>query len=212
MRPRSRSAAGAGKPHLWVRVVAADDGGVDVGVPVELGCAEEAEIDAPRLQPVVEHLGHARRHPRWCRGRHRRSTAAAIGFADRPGFVDEHQVRRLQPSREVCRRGRQPNADEADSAISQRARGGAVIISSAVHVMPGSRGLEHVRVQPFGELVAVAADRVPVLVVDVVALVVVLRVRRMRSRAVLQRPRSPPTTAGSRRPVAGRGCRRLLRR
>src|SRR5699024_8212408 len=37
-----RCAAGAGQPHLGIRVVA-DDGGVDVGVPVDLGGAQETD-------------------------------------------------------------------------------------------------------------------------------------------------------------------------
>src|SRR5207302_5684358 len=47
------------QPDLRVRVVAADDRGVDVAELVQLGGAEEADVDPARLQPVVEHLGHA---------------------------------------------------------------------------------------------------------------------------------------------------------
>ena len=39
--------------------VVADDRRVDVAEPVELGAAEEADVDAPGLQPVGEDLGHA---------------------------------------------------------------------------------------------------------------------------------------------------------
>jgi hypothetical protein len=39
-------------------VVVADDGGVDVGVAVDLGGAEKADVDAPGLQPVGEDLRH----------------------------------------------------------------------------------------------------------------------------------------------------------
>ena len=40
-------------------VVVADHGRVDVAEPVELGGAEEPDVDAPGLQPVGEDLGHA---------------------------------------------------------------------------------------------------------------------------------------------------------
>ena len=53
-----RRAAGTGEPGLR-RLVRADDGRVDVGVLVELGTAEEPDVDASGLQPVGEDLGDA---------------------------------------------------------------------------------------------------------------------------------------------------------
>src|ERR1700722_16425160 len=52
-------AARAGQAHPGVLVVSADDGGVDVAELVDLRGTEEPDVDAPRLQPVVEDLGHA---------------------------------------------------------------------------------------------------------------------------------------------------------
>jgi len=40
-------------------IVPDDGGGVDVGEPVKLRGAEEANVDPPGLQPVVENLGDA---------------------------------------------------------------------------------------------------------------------------------------------------------
>ena len=52
-----RRAAAAGQPHLRL-VVGADHRGVEVGEAVDLRAAEEADGDAPALQPVAEHLRH----------------------------------------------------------------------------------------------------------------------------------------------------------
>ena len=54
-----RCAARAGQAHVGAPVVGADDGRVDVAEPVELGGAEEADVDAAGLEPVVEDLRHA---------------------------------------------------------------------------------------------------------------------------------------------------------
>ena len=54
-----RGAAGAGQPHASGGGSRADHRGVDVAEPVELGGAEEADVDAAGLQPVVEDLRHA---------------------------------------------------------------------------------------------------------------------------------------------------------
>ena len=53
-----RCPAGAGQADLRRRVVA-DHRRVDVGEAVDLGAAEEADVDAAGLQPVVEDLRHA---------------------------------------------------------------------------------------------------------------------------------------------------------
>ena len=72
-----RRAAAAGQPHLRL-VVGADHRGVEIGEAVDLRAAEEADRDAPALQPVAEHLRHRRRWSARCRTvRRRRSTAAA---------------------------------------------------------------------------------------------------------------------------------------
>ncbi|MNR13761.1 hypothetical protein D3C85_1301870 [compost metagenome] len=120
-----RGAAGAGQAHLR-REVVADHGGVDVAELVDLRRAEEADVDAPALQPVAEDLagGHhgvgglgqfavtdgQRQHGR-------------LG-ADRARFVDQHHVRRGGQARQVGRLGRQADADEAHRAILQAAGGG----------------------------------------------------------------------------------------
>jgi hypothetical protein len=60
-RPAERAISGAppapGQAHLG-RLVVADDRGVDVAAAVDLRGAEEADVDAPAADPVVEHLGH----------------------------------------------------------------------------------------------------------------------------------------------------------
>ena len=53
------SASRTGEPHLGMTVVVADHSGVDIGVAVDLGSTEEADVDPSRLQPVVEDLGNA---------------------------------------------------------------------------------------------------------------------------------------------------------
>ena len=81
--------AGARQPHLRV-LVGADDGRVDVRVAVELRRPEEADVDPPGADPVVEHLGD--RHDL---GRglgqvvvaDRERQAHRLGL-DRPGLVD----------------------------------------------------------------------------------------------------------------------------
>ena len=51
-------AAAAGQPGLRV-VVVADDRRVDVAEPVDLGGAQEPDVDEPALQVVAEQLEHA---------------------------------------------------------------------------------------------------------------------------------------------------------
>jgi hypothetical protein len=48
---------------------------------------------------------------------------AGLG-ADRARLVDQHRVRRVGQPGEVRRRGREPDADEADHAIGEHPRGG----------------------------------------------------------------------------------------
>src|SRR5581483_12066217 len=52
-----RRAAAARQANLWCCVVT-DHGAVEIAMPVDLRGAEEAEPDAPALQPVREHLRH----------------------------------------------------------------------------------------------------------------------------------------------------------
>ena len=115
-----RGAAGAGEANFRARVVA-DDGGVDVGEAVDLRTSEEADVDATRLQPVVEHLGHtdnavsgvrqlAVADRQWQRHRLR---------AERARLVDEHEVRGVGVPSEVGGRARQADADEAHVPVAQ---------------------------------------------------------------------------------------------
>ena len=70
-------AAGAGQAHLGVGVLA-NDRGVEIAEAIDLRRSEKAEVDAPALQVVREHLrqrNHARSQSPPVR--HRRSTAAA---------------------------------------------------------------------------------------------------------------------------------------
>ena len=120
-----RRPAGAGQAHLRVVVVAADHGRVDVGVAVDLGGAEEADVDPAGLDPVVEHLGHAddrvgglAEHAVADRERQPRRLGA-----DRARLVDQHEVRRVRAAGEVRAGARQADADEARVDVaSARAR------------------------------------------------------------------------------------------
>ena len=94
-------------------------------MPVDLGRAEKADVDAATLQPVREHLrdGHDGH-----RGLGELAVADRQGQVlglrtDRAALVDEHAAGGVRPAREVGRQARQPDADEADHAVTQPARG-----------------------------------------------------------------------------------------
>ena len=118
-------AAGAGESHLRLGVVT-DDGRVDVGEAVDLGAAEEPDVDAARLQPVVEHLRHAD-HAVGGVGQlavaDRQRQALRLG-AERARLVHEHEVRGVGAAGQVGRRRGQADADEAHLAVVQAAGGG----------------------------------------------------------------------------------------
>ena len=166
---------------------------------IDLRRAEEADADPSALQPVGEHLRHGddgvrglgelpvadrQRQP----GRLR---------ADRAALVDEHAagcVRRR--ARFAARLGRPIPTKQTVSLSSRRAASTAIISSGrrsrsrharapprleAGVVLATSAVSRTCRSHPRAEAVAVAADRVPRDVEVVVALVVAVRVRRMRA-------------------------------
>ena len=93
-------------------------------MPVDLGGAEEADVDAPALQPVGEHLGH------------RDDRVGGLGElavadrqrqhaglrADRAALVDEDAAGRVRAPGEVRGQARQADADEADRPVVQPPR------------------------------------------------------------------------------------------
>ncbi len=117
-------AAGPWQPHFRL-VVGTDHRGVDIGEAIDLRGAEKADVDAPALQPVTEHFRH-RHHG--IGGRRelaipdRKRQHVRLG-ADGAGFVDQHDLGRVRQSCEVGRSARQPDADKADHAALQQARG-----------------------------------------------------------------------------------------
>ena len=107
-------------------VVVADDGRVDVAEPVDLGRAEEADVDEAALEVEREQLEHARDGGR--AGDDRR-VADAQREPGRPGpehagLVDELELRRDGPLGEVDGDVRQADPDEADALAGELARGG----------------------------------------------------------------------------------------
>ena len=127
-RPAERAISGAppapGRRTLGC-VVVADDGGVDVAEAIDLRGAEEADVDAPAADPVVEHLGDRDEVLRAggevvVADRQRQALRAR---ADRAGLVDEHAAGRVQAPREVGGGVRRPDPDEHDLAVEQLARG-----------------------------------------------------------------------------------------
>ena len=134
-------AAGAGQPHVRL-VVLADDGGVEVGVAVDLGPGQEPDVHPAGLQPVVEDLGHADDRQRGV-GQHavadRQRQLVGPGV-DRPGLVDEHQAGRVQAAGEVRRPRREVDPDEDHLAVAQLAgRGdGHHLLGRVVHGAPRS--------------------------------------------------------------------------
>jgi hypothetical protein len=106
-------------------VVVADHGRVDVPEPVDLGRAEEANVDQPALEVEREQLEHARRRGR--PGDDRRVADAQRETrrpgAEHAGLVDELEVRGDRPLGEVHRDVRQADADEADPLTGERPSG-----------------------------------------------------------------------------------------
>ena len=107
-------------------VVRPDDGRVDVAEAIDLGGAEEPDVDEPALEVVAEQLEHA--DDRGSAGDDRR-VADREREAGRPGaedarLVDELEVGRHGPFGEVDRDVRQADADEADMLAGQLAGGG----------------------------------------------------------------------------------------
>ena len=105
-------------------LIVADDGGVEVGIAVDLRPAEKADGDPPALQPVAEHLGD--RH-----GGQRRIAELAVADrqrqhlglgVDRPRLVDQRDAGGMGEPRQVAGRRRRADADEADIVIAQRPR------------------------------------------------------------------------------------------
>ena len=115
-------AARAGQAGLRV-VVVADDRGVDVAEPVDLGGAQEADVDEPALEVEAEQLVHAG-HRR--RAGDDRRIADAEREAGRPGaedagLVDQLELGRHRPLGQVDRDVGQPDPDEADVLAGQLA-------------------------------------------------------------------------------------------
>jgi hypothetical protein len=117
-------AAGARQSRRRV-VVRADDRGVDVAEPVDLGGAQEADVDEAALQVVAEQLEHADD-----RGRAGDDGRIADGQGqsgrprpEHPGFVDQLEIGGDGPLGEVDRDVRQPDADEADVLTGELPRG-----------------------------------------------------------------------------------------
>ena len=115
--------ATARQPHLRL-VIIPDHRRVEVREPVDLRTAEKTDRDPPALQPVAKHLRH--RH-----GRQRRIAQLTIADrqrqhlrlgADRPGLVDQRDLRRMCQPRQIARRRWRPDADEADIRRLQRPR------------------------------------------------------------------------------------------
>ena len=122
-----RDLAGAAGPRQsgrGVRVVA-DDRGVDVAEPIDLGRPQESDVDQAALQVVAEQLDHADHggragHDRRVADRQRQSGRPG---AEDAGFVDQLELRRDGPLGEVDRDVRQPDPDEADALAGQRTSG-----------------------------------------------------------------------------------------
>ena len=104
----------------------ADDGRVDVAEPVDLGGAEEADVDQAALQVVAEQLEHA---DDGRRAGHDRRVADGQRQPRRPRpeharLVDHLELGRDGPLGEVDRDVRQADADEADALALERTRRG----------------------------------------------------------------------------------------
>ena len=125
-------AAAARQAHLGLRVVA-DDGAVQVAEAVHLRASQKSDGDPAALQPVAEYLRHRDR------GQRRLAQLAVADRerqhvgprAERARFVDQVDARRVRQPRQVARRRRQPDADEADVVVADSARAAATVIISA---------------------------------------------------------------------------------
>ena len=110
----------------------ADDGRVDVAEAVDLGGAEEADVDQATLQVEAEQLEHA--HDRGRAGHDRRvADAQWQPLRPRPedaGLVDQLEVRRDGPLGEVDGDVRQADARRSRRAGPRAARAAATIIIS----------------------------------------------------------------------------------
>ena len=127
-----RRAAGSWQARLRVGVVA-DHRAVEVAETVDLGGAQEADVDAAALQPVGEDLRQtARRRWRSRQARHRRSTAAA-----RPAACRSCRTRRsARPPAHGVRRARFAAAEGTPMPTkhtqpSQSMRAAATVIISS---------------------------------------------------------------------------------
>ena len=107
-------------------VVGPDDRRIDIAEPVDLGGAQEPDIDEAALEVVAEQLEHA--HDRGRAGHDGRVADAqrepGRSGAEHTGLVDELEVGRHGPLGQVDRDVREADADEADVLAGQLARGG----------------------------------------------------------------------------------------
>jgi len=116
-----RGPSPAGQADRGAGVVRPDDGRVDVGEPVDLGRAEESDVDPARLEPVVEDLRHADhgvgglgQHP-VADGQRERGRLGA----DRAGLVDQREAGSVGRAGQVRRLAGEADADEAGHAVAQ---------------------------------------------------------------------------------------------
>jgi hypothetical protein len=94
-------------------------------VAVDLGRAEESDVDAFALEPVGEHLrdGDDRVRGLGELAVPDRERQLLRLCPDRAALVDQDAVRRVGRTREVRSEARQPDPDEADSAVVEPPRG-----------------------------------------------------------------------------------------
>ena len=113
----------AGQPHLGLLVVT-DHGRIEIPETIDLSPLQEADIDAPGLEVVVEDVedradAQGAAHQGGVADRYR----YALGNrAHRPRLVDEHQVGRMQMSGQIAGQIRQADAYEDDLAVRELAR------------------------------------------------------------------------------------------
>jgi len=118
------SAAAARQAHLGAGI-GAHHRGVEIGVSVDLGAAQKAHRDAAALEPVAEHFRHRYGGERG---------VAQFAVADRErqdgrpggdgaGFVDQRDAGRMGEAGEIAGGRRHADADEADIARFEGARG-----------------------------------------------------------------------------------------
>ena len=137
-----RRAAAARQPHLRL-VVGADHGGVEVGEAVDLRAAEEADGDAPALQPVAEHLRHRHGGERGLAQlavADRQRQHVGLG-ADGAGFVDQRDAGRMREPREVAAADGAPMPTKQTSSLRSARAAAMVIISVGLCSRPSRRSL-----------------------------------------------------------------------